>query len=415
MKKAILLLISLVLCSCQKQTIKEKVNYQSSIMVASDLHLLSNNLISENSSCKKEKMTSDGRVQEYDYSLVEALVNKANEEKPNCLVLTGDLTFNGEKDSHLELIKLLSKVNPTTKVLVIPGNHDVCNIEAKYFDENTTEKIDSVTGDEFRDLYQDFGYKNAISYDQKTLSYIYPIDQNNWTLLLDTTLCRYNYENLMNFIGGFLEESTLKWIEENLKIAKEKNIKVTSFTHHNLISHNSMFVNGYTLSNADDLLEIFSRYQVKLNFSGHLHIQNIKNKKVNKYQIYDIASQSLLDYGNRYGKLDIYENCYDYKTYKLNLFDGFEEYSFNTFYKKFYDRSLSLYKVSYPDNYQELLDFVSKINCYYFDGDYQKINQLKKENNSISKFVNSKKFDNKYFKEILNVENINQNQIEIYL
>ena len=68
MKKAILLLISLVLCSCQKQTIKEKVNYQSSIMVASDLHLLSNNLISENSSCKKEKMTSDGRVQEYDYS-----------------------------------------------------------------------------------------------------------------------------------------------------------------------------------------------------------------------------------------------------------------------------------------------------------------------------------------------------------
>lgn len=168
------------------------------------------------------------------------------------------------------------------------------NIEAKSFDEDKTTKVDSITVEEFRSLYQDFGYKGAISYDQNTLSYFYPIDQNNWALLLDTTLCRYNYENLMNFIGGFLEESTLNWIEENLKIAKEKNIKVTSFTHHNLINHNPMFENGYTLSNADDLLEIFSKYQVKLNFSGHLHIQNIKNKKVNKYQIYDILANHYL-------------------------------------------------------------------------------------------------------------------------
>ena len=202
MKNGIWLLISLTLCSCYNQTIKEKINYQSTIMVASDLHLLSDNLISKNSSYKKENMTNDGRVQEYDYSLVEALVNKANEEKPNFLILTGDLTFNGEKDSHIELIKLLNNVNSSIKVLVIPGNHDICNIEAKYFDEDKITKVDSVTIEEFRSLYQDFGYKDAISYDKKTLSYFYPIDQSNWALLIDTTLCRYNYENLMNIIGG---------------------------------------------------------------------------------------------------------------------------------------------------------------------------------------------------------------------
>lgn len=402
MKKLALLMGVLTLCSCQNQTIKEKINYQASIMVASGLHLLSNNLFSEDSTYQKKTMTKDGRVQECDYSLIEALVNKTNEEKPNCLVLTRDLTFNGEKDSHLELIKLLSQVDSSTKVLVIPGNHDICNIEAKSYANSKTERVDSVTIEEFKKLYQDFGYQGALSYDKDSLSYIYEIDEKNRVLLLDTTLCRYNYENQMNIVSGFLEESTLNWIEDNLKVAKENNIKVTSFSHHNLIKHHSMFGKMYTLSNADILLDLFSKYQVKLNFSGHLHIQNIKSKKINKFQIYDIASQSLLDYGNRYGKLDIYENCYDYNTYKLDLFDGFEKYSFDTFYHKFYDRSLSLYQVSYPENYSELLDFVSKINCYYFDGDNEKINQLSKDNRKISNFIKSDKFDNLYFKEILN-------------
>lgn len=325
------------------------------------------------------------------------------------------MTFNGEKDSHLELIKLLSQVDSSTKVLVIPGNHDICNIEAKSYANSKTERVDSVTIEEFKKLYQDFGYQGALSYDKDSLSYIYEIDEKNWSLLLDTTLCRYNYENQMNIVSGFLEESTLNWIEDNLKVAKENNIKVTSFSHHNLIKHHSMFDKMYTLSNADILLDLFSKYQVKLNFSGHLHIQNIKSKKINKFQIYDIASQSLLDYGNRYGKLDIYENCYDYNTYKLDLFDGFEKYSFDTFYHKFYDRSLSLYQVSYPENYSELLDFVSKINCYYFDGDNEKINQLSKDNRKISNFIKSDKFDNLYFKEILNEKNVSQNQLEIYL
>ena len=415
MKKLFFLVGVLTLCSCQNQIDKEKINYQSSVMIASDLHLLSNNLISEDSTYQKETMTKDGRVQEYDYLLVENLIKQTNLEKPNCLILTGDLTFNGEKDSHLELIKLLNQVDSSTKVLVIPGNHDICNIEAKSYTSEKTEKVDSVTVQEFKELYQNFGYQDAISYDKDSLSYIYEIDDKNWALLLDTTLCRYNYENLMNVVGGFLEESTLAWIEENLKIAKENNIKVTSFTHHNLIKHHSMFDRMYTLSNADTLLDLFSKYQVKLNFSGHLHIQNIKSKKINKYQIYDVASQSLLDYGNRYGKLDIYENCYDYNTYKLDLFDGFEKYSFDTFYHKFYDRSLKLYQTSYPDNYAELIDFVSKLNCYYFDGDYQMINQLSKDNKSIANFVKSNKFDNLYFKEILSEKNISQNKLEIYL
>ena len=72
----------------------------------------------------------------------------------------------------------------------------------------------------------------------------------------------------------------------------------------------------------------------------HLHIQHIKSINRNENHIYDIASNSLLDYGNRYGILDIYENCYDYNTYSLtpDLGFDFKEYSFNVFYNKYYNK-----------------------------------------------------------------------------
>ena len=101
-RKHLLLLLSMFLIGCDNSQITtsqienfEKINKEMSIMVASDLHLLSNNLISkDNEIYKKDRITSDGRVQEYDYELVEELVNQANIKKPSYLILSGDLTFN---------------------------------------------------------------------------------------------------------------------------------------------------------------------------------------------------------------------------------------------------------------------------------------------------------------------------------
>ena len=84
---------------------------ETTVFIASDLHLYSNNLISpDNKTYVKENFTSDGRIQENDYELVNELIEEVNLEKPDYLILTGDLSFNGEKDSHLELANLLNKI-----------------------------------------------------------------------------------------------------------------------------------------------------------------------------------------------------------------------------------------------------------------------------------------------------------------
>ena len=122
MKKVLIISLFLLLfslCSCSK---KEK---ELSILIATDTHLYSKNLLSEDNKIYiKENFSSDGRIQEYDYKLFEGLIKEVNKLKPEYFILTGDLSYNGEKDSLLEVKRLLDNVNSDTKVLVIPGNHD---------------------------------------------------------------------------------------------------------------------------------------------------------------------------------------------------------------------------------------------------------------------------------------------------
>lgn len=402
------------LCSCNTpsdQPSITKENKQLTIYVASDLHLLAKDLIGENNTLYiKENMTSDGRVQELDYQIVEAFVDVINANNPDYVVLTGDLSFNGEIQSHKELIRLLSNIR-NSKVLVIPGNHDYNTMTYTYVNDRA-EYTSVCWPEDFVSLYNDFGFADAISKDTESMSYFYKLDDNNYALMIDSTMSRYNDEMGMDLIGGNLEDSTLKWIEENLKNAKENNINVISFMHHNLLSHSNLFNDGYTLYNNEELLNLFENYGVKLNFSGHLHIQHIKEINRNENNIYDIASNSLLDYGNRYGKLDIYENCYDYKAVKLENDFNLEEKAFKVFYDKYYYKRLATNEKTYGNSYKKVTDFQSKINCYYFDGNYEKINQLIKENKNLyRKIIRTGK--EKYFLEIFNEERINHHDLLI--
>ncbi|MFR4580883.1 MAG: hypothetical protein ACLT76_15780 [Clostridium fessum] len=49
----------------------------------------------------------DGRVLEYGWEVMDAFLDDMKEEDPDLLILSGDLTLDGEKASHEELAELL--------------------------------------------------------------------------------------------------------------------------------------------------------------------------------------------------------------------------------------------------------------------------------------------------------------------
>jgi len=418
-KYSLLIIISTLLISCKNNLINSDVNkgkVETTIFFASDLHLYSKNLMSDNNKkYLKQYFTSDGRVQEFDYELLESLVKEVNDNKPDFLVLTGDLSFNGEKDSLIELKKKLDNINKETKTLVIPGNHDCYSINPFSCIDDNVEYLDGVSYSEFKEIFNDYGYSDACSYDETSLSYFYELNEDKWILMLDTSLSEYNYEYDMNFVGGALDETTFEWIEKNLKYAKENGIEVISSMHHNLLIHNNLFANNYTLRNANQLIDLYTKYNVRLNFSGHLHIQSIANEAS---KIYDISTGGLLDYGNRYGRLDIYDKYYDYTSNKLKFIDpnlNFEEYSFNNFYQEYYNKSIYSNEINFGEDGAKVTDFLSKVNAYYFNGDYEIIISMKHANvllyNRIKNSIDN--YENSYISTILDVQPINQHSLFI--
>ena len=185
-----------------------------------------------------------------------------------------------------------------------------------------------------------------------------------------------------------------------------------------MLVHNPLFKTSYTLFNNEEVINLFTKYNVKVNFSGHLHIQSIKDTMKNDKEFYDVSSGSLLDYGNRIGILDIYNNYLKYESKKINFIDtsfDFNKYSYDVFYNKYFNKSLYRNEIRFNDKALEVTSLLSEINCYYFDGDYVNINKVIRKNKSLIKLIkeNTQNYENDYVGTIIEVEKENQHSLLI--
>ena len=113
-----LIIITLSITSCNDGTIK--------IVHASDLHYMSHSLIEDDDFLWEVTEFGDGKDILHSSDITSVFVSDMLKMKPDVVVLTGDLTLNGEKKSNEELREKLSVLKENgIKVLVITGNHDV--------------------------------------------------------------------------------------------------------------------------------------------------------------------------------------------------------------------------------------------------------------------------------------------------
>ncbi len=362
------------------------------IFEVTDIHYISNNINDKGEAFQKTMKRADGRETYYIEELTDALVYEIQQKNPDVLIVSGDLTHNGEKESHIEIAKKLKKIEESgTTVLVTPGNHDINNPYAREFKGSEQIVTESITPEEFEQIYYEFGFSDAIARDEDSLSYLSKVSDDLWILMLDTNM--YEQNTTSPITNGALTDSTLSWVSDCGVLAEQNGVEILGVMHHNLYNHSDLLYNGFTIDNSEEVLSVFKDSGINLVLSGHVHIQDIASNE--EKTVYDIATSGFVVYPVTYGEL-VYskDNGFSYDTKNLDV-EGwasstknndenllnFNEYSkehfYNESYKSTYSMLLMLEIVTDEEDEEAkaMADTMANLNVHYFGGTVNEIDE----------------------------------------
>ncbi len=206
------------------------------------------------------------------------------------VLIAGDLSFNGEKQSHLEFIELLRSLQAHGKrIFVITAGHDF-NDHPFAFDETGRLSPEGTKREELFDLYYDFGFRDAIAVDRDSLSYVAQLAPGLRLLALNN--------DGSPAVGHTYTPRQIEWILRQTKQARDDGQVMIAMNHYPLLPGVPLFglLGGeVVMKNADSITTLLADEGVHLCFTGHMHNQAINVKTTEKgNRFYDVCTGSLI-------------------------------------------------------------------------------------------------------------------------
>jgi len=274
---------------------------ETSFIVIADPHVFDTSL-GTSGKAFEAYIVDDRKLVKEAPEILDSAITSVKGLKDNIVLMTGDLTKDGEKSSHELAAGYLAQLKAAgKKVYVVPGNHDILNgLSVKYVGDGT-ERVPNITADQFAQIYADYGFKDALQRDPDSLSYVAEPQPGLWLLALDANLYKQNVEDKQSVTDGKFSPQTLAWIEKVLGQAAKENKAVVVMMHHNIMEHYPSQQKNYGEWIVDDyeqVAKLFANYNARLVFTGHFHAQDITEKKYddNGKYVFDIETGSLVTY-----------------------------------------------------------------------------------------------------------------------
>ena len=274
-----------------------------SFYLVTDTHYFENELGAGGKAFEKNMSTEQYFVKESSAIVKSTFERISRDKETDIVIIPGDLTKNGEKESHKSFIKELYKLKESgKKIFVITAGHD-------YNDSAYVLQGDgrvSVEGTDFNDLcemYQDFGYGDAIATHEPTHSYVAEVIESVRMLAI---CC-----DSKNQPKGAMDESLMAWAKEQIDKAKEDNCSVFAICHYPIIPSVPAFdlVGDAKVKEWRKVASFLADNGVELVLTGHMHIQSINefySEKGNR--LIDICTACLVGSPAKYRKITVNEN-----------------------------------------------------------------------------------------------------------
>jgi hypothetical protein len=268
-------------------------------LVLSDPHYFDPSLGTSGAAFEAYLATDRKLIAESD-AIMRAMVAEVQAENPQVVLISGDLTKDGELLSHQSVARYLHQMQSGgTSVFVVPGNHDIENAGAMSYSGDSQTSVPTISASDFATIYNDFGYGNAISRDGQSLSYVAELVPGLWLLALDS--CIYTDALGGSQVSGRFQDSTMAWIQARLDEARKAGIRVIGMMHHGVIEHftdQALIFPEYLVNNRATVGSIFSNGGMGAVFTGHFHANDITQGTPSgaSKSIYDIETGSTVTY-----------------------------------------------------------------------------------------------------------------------
>lgn len=239
--------------------------------------------------------TQQGQMNFESPAIMKAFLEKFIASDDEYLLIGGDLT-NGNRLSHLGLAKLLKDAEERSgkKIFVTAGNHDCVK-------KSSDTNIDI---NEFKEIYADFGFNEALALHKDSASYTYDLNGKYRLLAIDS--CIYGADD------GDIDKGVYNWIKEQVAQAEKDGKKLIAMMHHSILPHFEVqpMMDGY-MKNAKQ----FADWGIKFVFTGHIHANDISVATSDKGNtIYDIQTGSLITNPHAYRHVTVSDDAFDIKS-----------------------------------------------------------------------------------------------------
>ncbi len=275
--------------------------------ILSDVHLMAPELLRQTGKAFDEYIAQDRKLLRESPELLDSAFAHVAAANPQVILITGDLTKDGERVSHEMLVSryLRPARERGARIFVIPGNHDVNNPHAKVYDGDRTERTTTVSAADFAQIYKDYGYGEAIARDTASLSYVVQLDSR--TRLIAVDACRYednDFDKDICVTGGRIKPQTMAFVRQQADEAHRLGQDVLMTMHHGIVSHfnwQDRVMGEYLVDNWKQCARQIAKMGIKVCFTGHFHAQDVSERN----GLYDMETGSTVSYPHPYRFVDI--------------------------------------------------------------------------------------------------------------
>lgn len=348
------------------------------IAVISDTHYLSPKLAITGGALQNFELATGRNIKDL-HQVLDEVFSDLHTYQPDVLLIAGDITNHGERDSHIDFAaKLKSFIDNGTRIFVVPGNHDVNVPNAVAYIGNKPTPTPTLSADEFQQIYAPYGFANATKRDDASLSYLAELNDSTWLLCIDSN--RYKEHTTSTISGGRILPETMQWVLEILQEAKSKDVMVMGMMHHGLVEHmpyQATFMPNYLIENWEKDARILADNGLQIMFTGHFHSNDITLLTTPKGNtIYDIETGSLAGYPFPYRLMKLQNRKLTIESVFIDSIPGnpnlLEEYRLKT--KKIVYRMArsKIASMSLPipeETKNTLIDLIVKMQMLHMKGD----------------------------------------------